>query len=38
MILAALMFAAVAPLTDPAEERRAQALEREIRCVVCEND
>lgn len=38
MIIAALIFAAVAPLADPVEERRAQALEREIRCVVCENE
>lgn len=39
--VAALIFAAAAavtPLPDPAQEQRAQALEREIRCVVCENE
>jgi cytochrome c-type biogenesis protein CcmH len=30
--------AAEAPLADPSEEARAQALMREIRCVVCENE
>ncbi len=30
--------AAEAPLADPAQEARAQALMREIRCVVCENE
>lgn len=35
-VLVALM--AEAPLTDPAEEARAQALMREIRCVACENE
>ncbi len=30
--------AIVAPIADPATEARAQALEREIRCVVCENE
>lgn len=34
MITAAL----VAPLTDPAQEARAQALEREIRCLACQNE
>jgi cytochrome c-type biogenesis protein CcmH len=37
----ALLFAlaaAVAPLADPDEEARAQALENEIRCVVCQNE
>lgn len=29
---------AEAPLDDPAKEARAQALMREIRCVVCENE
>lgn len=29
---------AEAPLPDPAAEARAQALAREIRCVVCENE
>ena len=29
---------ALAPLADPAQETRAQALEREIRCVACENE
>lgn len=41
MSLAALVLAAAAavtPLPDPAQESRAQALEREIRCVVCENE
>ncbi|MGQ0532539.1 MAG: cytochrome c-type biogenesis protein [Caulobacteraceae bacterium] len=40
MNLAALFLAAVAPavLADPAQEARAQALEREIRCVQCENE
>jgi cytochrome c-type biogenesis protein CcmH len=38
MLLAALVFAVAAPLADPAAESRAQALEREIRCVVCENE
>jgi cytochrome c-type biogenesis protein CcmH len=33
-----VLVAAVAPLQDPAQESRAQALEREIRCVVCENE
>ena len=36
---ALLVFAAaVTPLDDPDQEARAQALEREIRCVVCENE
>lgn len=35
MIVAA---AASAVLADPAQEARAQALEREIRCVQCENE
>lgn len=34
----ALGFAIVTPLADPAQESRAQALEQEIRCVVCENE
>jgi len=40
MNLAALFIAAVAPaaLADPAQEARAQSLEREIRCVQCENE
>lgn len=39
MTLAALVLAAaVAALPDPAQEGRAQALEQEIRCVVCENE
>jgi cytochrome c-type biogenesis protein CcmH len=37
-MIAALVLAAVLPLADPAQERRAQELEREIRCVVCENE
>lgn len=40
MSLIAMLVAAAAPavLADPAEEARAQALEREIRCVQCENE
>ena len=40
MSLAALLFAALAPgaLGDPAQEARAQALDREIRCVQCQNE
>jgi cytochrome c-type biogenesis protein CcmH len=40
MSLVALLIAAVAPtvLGDPAQEQRAQSLEREIRCVQCENE
>lgn len=40
MSLAALLLAALAPaaLGDPAAEARAQALEREIRCVQCQNE
>jgi len=40
MSLTALLFAMVAPavLADPAQEARAQSLEREIRCVQCENE
>ncbi|MEM8920507.1 MAG: cytochrome c-type biogenesis protein [Pseudomonadota bacterium] len=40
-MIAALIFALVlgdAPLEDPAEEARAQALMQEIRCVACENE
>ncbi len=33
-----IAFAAGAPLEDPAEELRAQALMREVRCVACENE
>lgn len=33
-----LASAPEAPLSDPAQEARAQALAREIRCVVCENE
>ncbi len=36
--LVALLAAAIAPLADPEAEARAQALEREIRCVACENE
>jgi len=38
--LIALFVAMVAPaaLADPAQEARAQALEREIRCVQCQNE
>ncbi len=40
MKLVALFLAVVAPaaLGDPADEARAQALEREIRCVQCQNE
>lgn len=40
MSLTALLIAAAAgaALADPAHEARAQALEREIRCVQCENE
>jgi cytochrome c-type biogenesis protein CcmH len=40
MSLIAMMIATVAPaaLADPAQEARAQSLEREIRCVQCENE
>jgi cytochrome c-type biogenesis protein CcmH len=39
-VIAALVFLAalVAPLPDPAQEARAQALEAEIRCVACQNE
>lgn len=39
-LLAALLiaFAVETPLADPAEEARAQALMREVRCVACENE
>lgn len=34
-----LLFAlAVTPLSDPAQEARARALENELRCVVCESE
>lgn len=40
MSLIALLIAATAPaaLSDPSQEARAQSLEREIRCVQCENE
>jgi cytochrome c-type biogenesis protein CcmH len=40
MNLIAVLIAAAAPaaLADPAQEARAQALEREIRCVQCQNE
>lgn len=40
MSFLALIVAALAPaaLGDPAQEARAQSLEREIRCVQCENE
>jgi len=40
MSFAALLVAMVASavLADPAEEARAQSLEREIRCVQCQNE
>lgn len=33
-----IAFAADVPLQDPAQEARAQALMRELRCVACENE
>jgi cytochrome c-type biogenesis protein CcmH len=40
MNLAAIMFAALAPgaMGGPAQEERALALDREIRCVQCQNE
>lgn len=38
MSLLFILAVAVAPMADPGDEARAQALEREIRCVVCENE
>jgi cytochrome c-type biogenesis protein CcmH len=40
MSLIAMLIAAAAPavLAEPAQEARAQALEREIRCVQCQNE
>lgn len=40
MSIVAVFLAVVAPavLADPAQEARAQSLEREIRCVQCENE
>jgi cytochrome c-type biogenesis protein CcmH len=40
MSILAAFIAAIAPavLADPAQEARAQSLEREIRCVQCENE
>jgi len=40
MSVLSLVVAAVAPaaLADPAQEARAQSLDREIRCVQCENE
>jgi cytochrome c-type biogenesis protein CcmH len=40
MSVLAMLVAAVAPivLADPASEARAQSLEREIRCVQCQNE
>src|ERR1700754_4918644 len=40
MSLVVLLIAATAPavLGDPAQEARAQSLEREIRCVQCQNE
>ena len=37
-LILALAAAASVALADPAEEARAQSLEREIRCVVCQNE
>jgi cytochrome c-type biogenesis protein CcmH len=40
MSFIAMLIAAAAPavLAEPAQEARAQALEREIRCVQCQNE
>jgi cytochrome c-type biogenesis protein CcmH len=40
MSLVAMFLAATAPavLAEPAQEARAQSLDREIRCVQCENE
>lgn len=38
LIMAFQVAAAEAPLDNPRMEERAQALMREIRCVVCENE
>ncbi len=38
ILMALLLQAGEAPLPDPAKEARAQALMRELRCVVCENE
>ena len=38
MIALLVLAVMVAPLDDPRQEARAQALEQEIRCVVCENE
>lgn len=37
-LVMAFQVAAEAPLDNPRQEERAQALMREIRCVVCENE
>lgn len=37
-LIIGVVLAADAPLPDAREEARAQALMREIRCVVCENE
>ena len=36
--LGLLVAIAAAPMGDPRQEARAQALENEIRCVVCQNE
>lgn len=38
VLMALLLQAGETPLADPAQEARAQALMRELRCVVCENE
>lgn len=38
MIWLMAMALAVTPLADPRQEARAQALEQEIRCVVCDHE
>ncbi|HVY83852.1 MAG TPA: cytochrome c-type biogenesis protein [Caulobacterales bacterium] len=38
MSLLLILALATAPMADPTQEARAQALENEIRCVVCQNE
>lgn len=38
MLASLIILTAGAPLDDPSEEARAQALMREVRCVACENE
>lgn len=38
LLASLIILTAGAPLDDPSEEARAQALMREVRCVACENE